>query len=379
MITLARPMMGEEEVAAAARVLRSGRLVLGPEVEAFEEELAARCGTGNAVAVSSGTAALHLALWALGVGPGDEVVVPALTFPAPAAAAMALGARPVLADVDPAAWNATAGAVRAALTPRTRAIVVVDQFGAPADWESLEALAAERGLPLVEDAACALGATYRGRPCGSFGRVATLSFHPRKVVTTGEGGALLTSDPALAARARALRDHGRGEGGRFVSFGLNLRLGAMQAAVGRCQLARLEDIVARRRLLAERYVALLGEAGGGSLGLAPQRAVAEAAPCYQTFAVLLPWSRVRTERRRGEVIEAMAALGVEISVASFSLARLEPFAGHSSGPPSRLKGADAVHLRGLALPLHPGMGDQDVQRVVASLELCLERDRAGGS
>jgi dTDP-4-amino-4,6-dideoxygalactose transaminase len=370
MITLAKPVLGEEERAAVERVLASGRLVLGPEAVAFERELEGRCGVAHAVVVSSGTAALHLALWALDVGPGDEVLVPALTFPAPAAAVLAVGARPVVVDVDRRSWNLSVEGTRGALCSRSRAIIGVDQFGVPAAWGPLEELAEERGVALVEDAACSIGASLDGRPCGAFGRVAALSFHPRKVITTGEGGALVTDDADLAELARSLRDHGR-EGLTFLRSGLNLRLGEMQAALGRCQLARLDDLVGRRRVLAKRYLEALAPGGSAShLGLEPQGWADGADPCFQTFAVRLPEG---SAVGRDDLIVALAERGVEAQVASFSLGRLEPFARAAGiSAPEELPEADILHGRGLALPLHPAMGDDDVDRVLGALEVCLD-------
>jgi perosamine synthetase len=301
-------------------------------------------------------------------------VVPALTFPAPAAAAVAVGATPILADVDPETWNASPETVRRALSDRTKAIVAVDQFGVPAELDALEDLAREAEVALVEDAACSIGASLGGRRCGAFGDVATFSFHPRKVITTGEGGALLSRDAEIAARARVLHDHGRREGD-FTEIGLNLRLGEVQAAVGRCQLARLDELVARRRQLAQLYLEALGDSGP-PLGLTPQRAPEGAAPSYQTFALLLP--EPFDPGSRAELIAALRHRGVEAQVASFSLGRLRPFAEAAGvGEPKELPVADSLHLRGLALPLHPAMEDQDVDRVVEALRRCLDEGGPG--
>jgi perosamine synthetase len=354
--------MGEEEREAVARVLDSGRLVLGPEVEQFEAELARLCGVPHAVAVSSGTAALHLALWALGVGSGDEVVVPALTFPAPAAAALAVGATPVPADVDEASWNLSVEALRAALGPRTRAVIVVDQFGAPADWHALPSAVPE-GVAVIEDAACALAASFGGRPCGSFGDVATLSFHPRKVVTTGEGGAVLTRRGEIADRVRALRDHGRLRG-TFATWGLNLRLGEVQAAIGRCQLARLSGLVDRREALAQRYISALTSGEARDLGLACQRAPAGARSSWQTFAVLLP---ERAAATRAQLLDSLASESIEATVASYCLPRIEPYRKVMTRTAADVPVSAAVDERGIALPLHPRMAEHDVDLVIAAL------------
>src|SRR2546423_5030382 len=196
-----RPDVGAEEVAAVAEVLESGQLTMGPKVPEFEAGLAAACGVEHAVAVSSGTAALHLAVVALGLGPGDEVIVPAYTFPATANVVAQVGAKPVLVDVDPETMNLDPARAYEAATPRTKAVLAVHLFGRPPDWDALQS-ALPPEVQLLEDAAGALGARWRGMPCGGRGRLGCLSFHPRKIVTTGEGGAVTTHDTEIAASIR---------------------------------------------------------------------------------------------------------------------------------------------------------------------------------
>jgi perosamine synthetase len=250
-VPVARPWLGDEEAAAAAEAVRSGWLAQGPQVAAFEREFAAAVGAAEAVALSSCTAALHLALVVAGIRPGDDVVVPSLSFVATANAVRYAGATPVFADVDPVTGNLTAKTVETALTRRTRAVLVVHQAGMPADLDELRHLCAGYGLPLVEDAACAVGATYRGRAVGADSPMAAFSFHPRKVITTGEGGMLTTGDDAVAARLRRLREHGMDVSAaqrhasaapvleRYLETGFNYRMTDVQAAVGRVQLTRL--------------------------------------------------------------------------------------------------------------------------------------------
>ena len=208
-IRLARPDVGEEELAAVREVLASGQLTMGPQVAAFEEAIARRSGRPRRSPSRPGTAALHLAMLALGIGEGDEVIVPAYTFPATANAVELTGARAVLVDVDPETFNVRPEHVAAAVTPRTRAVLAVHLFGRPVDWEELQT-AVPQEVALVEDAAGALGARYRGTPCGALGLLGCLSFHPRKIVTTGEGGAVTTDEAELAASVRRLRHHGIG-------------------------------------------------------------------------------------------------------------------------------------------------------------------------
>ena len=251
MIRLARPDVGEEELAEIAAVLESGQLTMGPKVDELEGLLAGACGVEHAVAVSSGTAALHLAILALGLEPGDEVLVPAYTFPATANVVALSGLRPVLVDVDPVTMNLDLEQVAAALGPRTRAVLAVHLFGRPLDWEALQA-AVPDDVVLVEDAAGALGARRRGRPCGSLGRMGCLSFHPRKIVTTGEGGAVTTDDEGLADAIRSMRHHGW-SAGDMPAPGVNYRLADVLCALGIPQVRRLDELLAARTALAAAY------------------------------------------------------------------------------------------------------------------------------
>jgi dTDP-4-amino-4,6-dideoxygalactose transaminase len=273
-IPVRRPWLGEEEAEAAAEAVRSGWVAQGPRVAEFEAAFAAATGTEHAIAVSSCTTALHLALVGAGVGAGDEVVVPSLSFIATANAARYVGATPVFADVEPATQNLTATTVEPVLTPATRAVIVVDQGGTPADLDSLRALCEPRGIAVVEDAACAIGATYQGKPAGSGAAFAAFSFHPRKVITTGEGGMVTVRDAEVAARLRRLREHGMNVSAaerhasrqpileQYTEVGFNYRMTDVQAAVGLVQLRKLDAVVARRRELAARYRALLSDLPG---------------------------------------------------------------------------------------------------------------------
>jgi perosamine synthetase len=269
-VPIVRPSLGAEEIAAAARVIRSGWITQGPEVAAFEGEFAAAVGAPHAVAVSNCTAALQLALLAVGVKPRDDVATVSHSFVATANSVLAVGARPVFVDVRRETMGMDPAALEAALTPRTKAILCVHQIGIPCDLERILGVANRHGLPLVEDAACAIGSEVRwngrweriGRPHGT---VACFSLHPRKVVTTGDGGMMTTADEGLAARLRLLRQHAmtvsdtvRHQSAQvifedYLEPAFNFRLTDLQAAVGRPQLARLDAIVAERRALAERY------------------------------------------------------------------------------------------------------------------------------
>jgi perosamine synthetase len=264
-VPFAKPTLRGGEGEAVAAVIASGWVSQGPKVQAFEEAFAARVGASEAIAVSNCTTALALAVHALGIGPGDEVIVPSLSFIATANAVWQNGATPVFADIDPKTYNLDPASAAAAITSATKAIMPVHQVGLPADMDAFVALADEHGLLLIEDAACAVGATYKGRPIGSLGPMACFSLHPRKVITAGEGGMITTQDSELAARLRKLRQHAmdlsdlarhNAEDIVFEAYperGFNYRMTDMQAALGLCQLDALDGILAERRRLAERY------------------------------------------------------------------------------------------------------------------------------
>ncbi len=347
LVRLAWPDVGEEEVAAVAEVLASGRLTQGPWVESLERELASVCSVDHAVVVSSGTAALHLALLSLDLRPGDEVLVPAYTFPATANAVVLAGGRPVLVDVDAESMTIDVEQAAASVTPRTRACIGVHLFGRPLPWEDLVEALPER-VALIEDAAGALGARRRGRPCGSLGAMGCLSFHPRKVVTSGEGGAVTTDDRRRAEAVRRLRNHGwQGPGfADLPSPGLNYRLSDVLAALALPQLRRLETLLAARRRVASGYEARLAEAEGILL----PRAEAGDSHGWQAYVVQL--------ERRDRALEALAAAGIEAQIGTFALHRLSAYADQGPFP-----GADRAYERALALPLHSRLTDSDLDRV----------------
>lgn len=346
MIRLAWPDLGEEELAAVAEVIESGRLTMGPKVAEFEGGLAGACEVAHAVVVSSGTAALHLAVLAVGIGPGDEVIVPAYTFPATANVVALAGARPVLVDIDPETMNMRPEAVADAVTERTRAVLVVHLFGRPARWEEL-ATAVPEGVELLEDAAGALGARRKGRACGGLGRLGCLSFHPRKIVTTGEGGAVTTNDEGLAETIKTMRHHGW-RNADMPAPGLNYRLSDVLCAVGITQLRRLEALLEVRERLAAAYEERL--AGRVQLP-SPDEGDRHG---WQAFVVQLDG--------RDEALEALRDAGIEAQIGTYALHHLGAY--RDQGP---FPGADAVYERALALPFHNRLSDADVDRVAEVL------------
>jgi perosamine synthetase len=345
-IRLAWPDLGEEELAAVAEVLESGQLTMGPKVAEFEDGLARACEVEHAVVLSSGTAALHLAVLALGIGPGDEVIVPAYTFPATANVVALAGARPVLVDVDPETMNVRPEAVADAVTDRTRAVLIVHLFGRPARWEKIEAAVPERVL-LLEDAAGALGARRAGRACGGLGRLGCLSFHPRKIVTTGEGGAVTTGDGELAETIRSMRHHGWRNADMPVP-GLNYRLSDVLCALGITQLRRLEALHDGRERLAAAY----GERLEGLVQL-PSADEGDRHG-WQAYVVQLD--------RRDEALQAFQAAGIQAQIGTYALHRLGAYSDQGPFP-----GADEAYERALALPLHNRLTDADVDRVAEVL------------
>src|SRR5271156_1310538 len=255
-IPLSSPDIDEEDIAAVVRVLRSSRLSLGPILQEFEQHFAEYVGGGHAVAGSSGTAGLHLALLALGIHAGDEVIVPSFTFIAAANAIRYVGALPIFVDIDPITLNMAPESVQEAVTPRTKALMVVHTFGCPADLDALLDIASRHNLKVIEDACEAIGAEYKGRKVGRFGDAGVFAFYPNKQITTGEGGMVVTGDEDVAAAIRSLRNQGRRSGGDWFEhfdLGYNYRIPEMSCALGLAQLRRIDSILERRRMVAEEY------------------------------------------------------------------------------------------------------------------------------
>jgi len=372
-IAVMRPMLGEEEAEAAAEAIRSGWVAQGPRVAEFERRFAAATVAAHAVALSNCTTALHLALVVAGIGPGDEVIVPSLSFIATANAARYVGATPVFADVELATGNLTVSTVEAVVTDRTRAVILVHQGGVPADVRAMREAARRWGVALIEDAACAAGSTAYGESVGAGALMAAWSFHPRKVITTGEGGMLTTDDAQWSARLRRLREHGMNISAAereasatpvleaYLETGYNYRMTDIQAAVGLVQLGRLPAIVAQRREVAARYHELLSDVDG----VTPVRDPAHGTTNYQSFWVLLPEGS-----DRNEVLAELAGAGV-MARRGIMAAHLEPaYADVHSLP---LPTTERLTRDSLILPLHHELSEADCEHVVTVLRKALGR------
>jgi len=369
LIPLARPYFDEREAEAARRVLASGWVVQGPEVEAFETEIARSHDASHCIAVSSGTAALHVCYLALGIGPGDAVFIPSFAWPSAANIARLTGAQPVFVDVLPGTYNIDPEDLSRRIelclqqgTSKPRAVVPVHEFGLAAEMDRVLSIATRYSLEVIEDAACAFGARYRSKPVGTLGKIGIFSFHPRKSITTGEGGAIVTNDPQLAALCRRWRNHGQSvSGGRrdFVLPGLNYRMTEIQAAIGRVQLEKFPQILQQRRVLAREYFELLQPARRLRLP------VDDPEHTWQTFMPTLP-----AELERDAIIERLKARGIEAGPGSV--------AGHLSRhfqPQPALWISEDLHHRGLALPLHAGLSLVEVGTVAMAIRELVE-DRA---
>ena len=361
------PYLGEEEVAAVGEVLRSGWLAQGPRVTAFESAFADAMQAEHAVAVSSCTTGLHLAMLVTGVGPGDEVVVPSFSFIATTNAVVYVGAQAVFADVDVTTGNLTAETIAARLSEKTKAVMLVDQGGVPVDLESIRALCDPRGITVIEDAACGAGSTYHGRPVGAGAEITAWSFHPRKILTTGEGGMITTSRRDWADRARRLREHAMNVSAvdrhasvlapaeSYVEVGYNYRMTDLQAAVGLVQLARLPEVVKRRRQLAANYTKYIDE-------IPDLRAVAD--PPWGTCNFQSYWVEVAegSPVSRDELLVRMAEADISARRGIMSTHRQPPYAGHAE--PGSLKVTERLTDHTLILPLFHELSESDQSRVV---------------
>ena len=376
MIPITRPSVGEEEAQAAGEAVLSGWLSQGTRVQGFEEAVARYVGAPHAVATSNCTTALHLALIAAGVGRGDQVICPSFSFIATANAILHAGAEPVFVDIEPDTYNLDPERIEAALTPKTRAIVPVDQIGLAADIPAVGEIARRHGLLVVEDAAPSLGATVGRQRVGALSDFTCFSFHPRKSITTGEGGMITTADAEAAARLRRLRSHGASTSDlsrhrsatldfeEYAELGFNYRMTDIQAAIGLVQMNRLDDILAERRRLAHRYIERLADLEGAVAPTEP----AGRLHTFQSFCVRLP------SGTRSRVMADLASAGIASRRGVMAI-HLEPFY-RALSPGMRLPETEGAAADTLLLPLFAGMTDDEQDQVLDALARSLRSSAA---
>jgi len=374
-INVMTPWLGADEVAAVAAAIESGWIAQGPRVAEFEARFAAATGAENAVAVSSCTTALHLSLIVAGVARGDDVIVPSLSFIATTNAVMYVGANPVFADVDPATGNLTAETVRAVLTPQTTAVVLVHQAGIPADASAVRATCEPRGIVVIEDAACAAGSTSYGYQVAGSAAIAAWSFHPRKLITTGEGGMLTTANPEWASRARRLREHAMSVSAadrhlnafssaeEYLEVGFNYRMTDLQAAIGIVQLEKLPAMVRRRREIAATYQ----HAFAGIPGLRTVVDPPDAESNFQAFWIEL---RPPYPLDRESLLAHLAVHGISARRGIMAVHRQPAYKGHPCAP---LPVTDRLTDNTLILPVYHHMTDDEQQRVIDAVRIPVPR------
>lgn len=375
MIRLTIPSIEDDDLKSVSEVLASGYLVQGPRVEAFEQILCDYVGSKYAVAVSNGTAALHLSLLSLGVGPGDLVVVTAYSYVATANVIELCGAEPVFVDILPDTFNIDPKQLETTLfrlmeseetQSRVKAILPVHTFGQMAEMPVIMELAERYDLPVVEDAACALGATLGGRQAGTWGELGCFSFHPRKAITTGEGGAIVTDDPTMARKLRALRNHGQDPGATepdFILPGFNYRLTELQAALGASQMKKLDRIIAARIQLAANYQNFLS---GTSLQLpvvGPGRQ-----HIYQSYVTLLPDDHVDHRRT---MIQGLKTEGIEITIGTWHMPLVSYYRNRYGHQPGDFPNTDEVFSRSMTLPLFETMTLDQQKKTANALQVLL--------
>jgi perosamine synthetase len=369
-VPFSRPYLRGDEGAAVAEVIATGWVTQGPRVREFEAAFADRVGAPDAVATTNCTTALQLALYVSGIGPGDEVIVPSMSFIATANSVWQNGATPVFADVEPKTYNLDPAAAERAITSRTKAIMPVHQLGLPADMDAFLELGERHGLAIVEDAACAIGASYRGRRIGSLGPLACFSLHPRKVITTGEGGMIAVSDAKVAARLRRLRQHAMDVSDlarhsandvvieAYPERGWNQRMTDMQAALGLCQLEALDEILDERRRLAVRYTAAIESIPF----LEPPFEPGYAERTWQSYAVrLTPGAPIE----RNELMRALLREGVPTRRGVMAIHEEQAYAGVEVGLPH----TEAATRESLMLPMFAGLTDEQQDHVIDSLAM----------
>ena len=356
------PFFEEEDLEAAIQVVRSGWMTQGKQTAAFENEIAAACDAKYAVAVNNGTSALIAALHAAEIGPGDEVLAPTMTFIATINAILAVGAKPILVDCDPQTLNVTPELLHAKLTSKTKAVLFVDVYGMPCDIDRLRLFAEQNSLILIEDAAQAIGAQYKGKPIGSFGHLTVISFHMAKLVPTVEGGCILTQDENLAARMKQIRNHGMAGQYHYVCFGLNFRITDIQASLGRSQLKKLTRIVELRQQLAQQYEQ--GLRGLVDFQIVPDYVTSHPHMIYAVF--------LKDKETRDRVNRHLNQRGVDTRIC-WVPTHLQPYHRELFSNQGSFPNAEKAAERNLSLPLGNALTPEEVSYAIEVVKEALER------
>jgi perosamine synthetase len=361
-VRLSKPHLGNKQnlIGVIEDILDSGFLVQGKYVCRFEQEVAGYLGVKHGVAVSSGTAALHLSLVVLDIGPGDEVVVPAYTFPATANVVELVGAKPVLVDVDLDTFDIQVERIKEAITSKTKAIIPVHLFGNPADMDRICEISRTYGLTVIEDAAGALGSKYKGRNCGTIGTLGCFSFHPRKIITAGEGGMVVTDDDRLAERIRSFRNHGIQTmrfHHDFIAAGFNYRFNELGAALGINQMNEIQNIIEERQRLAKSYMDFLKSIPGISF----QKTLPGATTIWQSFVIRYQMKDI------GSILERLRKAGIEATIGTYAIHLLQFYKKKYHYKPSDYPNTAVFYSQNIALPFYNGMPLEIIEQVVATL------------
>lgn len=365
LISMSHPDISEEDIQEVSEVLRSGRLALGPKAKEFESLIAAYANVKHAIAVSSGTAALHLIIKALGISPKDEVLVPSFTFAASVNAIFYVGAIPIFVDINPKTYTIDLNDLKKKINFKTKAIMVVDIFGHPAEWNEIMSIADQYGLKIIDDACEALGAEYRNKKLGSFGDAAAFAFYPNKQITTGEGGIITTNNNEIAKLCQSMRNQGRGEMGSWLEhdrLGFNYRLDEMSAALGVSQFKRIEKLLAKRAHVASIYNEMLARMDGICI---------PAALPYVKISWFVYVIKLINGLERSPVMKALFEKGIP-SRAYFSPVHLQPYIRQMLGTKEgMLPVTESICNQTLALPFHANLTEKEIQLVVESLVQCI--------